>query len=375
MLWLGLLMPVAYIPGWTGAMVITGWVVLSLALPILLLQKVKMDWTWSLGIAFLAYATLSVLWAPIWQQAIWDLWLTYVLAFCFVLGATRDPRLLWVGMACALGVSDVVAIFQKLDYHPLFATPGWYQAGVFVNPDMFGETAALVSIGLIASRTYWPLLLTLPPIYFTQSRTVYVAYTVVIAYAMWERWRWKAAVPCLLVLLATASYVTSRYQSSIQERIAIWEDTIDGITLTGRGAGSFFILYPEFARRTDTMHTRPEDPHNEFLNLAFEYGAGALPLLALLALGFTAAGPERYILVAFLTIAFFSFPTRIPTEGMVGLVALGRLCRYRNIPRPNFLDWRPVRTSRSSRDGLRVVSLEPLRAHAHRLRWNRADGY
>jgi hypothetical protein len=356
-------------------MVITGWVALSCILPFLLLRKVEMDWVWSLGIAFLAYATLSSFWAPTWQQAVWDLWLTYVLAFCFVLGTTRHPRQLWMGMALALGVSDVIALFQKAGYHPLFASDSWYQAGNFVNPDMFGETAALVSIALIASRTYWPLLLTLPPIYFTQSRTVYVAYTVVIAFAVWERWRWKAIVPCLLALLTTGYFVTSRYPDSIKERVAIWEDTVDGITIFGRGAGSFFMLYPEFARRTDTMHTRPEDPHNEFLNLAFEYGIGALPLLALLALGFTASGPERYVLVAFLAIAFFSFPTRIPTEGMVGLVALGRLCRAGNIPWPNYLGWGSARAAWAACSRWRGVPLEPIRAHTRGIRRPLTGGY
>ena len=150
MFWLGLLMPVVYVPAWTGAMVITGWVALSCILPFFFLRKIEMDWTWSLGLAFLFYATLSLAWAPIWQQAIWDLWLTYVLAGCFLLGATRDPRALWVGMAVALSIADVIALFQRMGYHPLFASDSWYQAGNFVNPDMFGETAALVSVALIS---------------------------------------------------------------------------------------------------------------------------------------------------------------------------------------------------------------------------------
>ncbi len=180
---------------------------------------------------------------------------------------------------------------------------------------------------------------------------------------MWERWRWHALVPCLLVMMGIGTYVTSKYQSSIQERLAIWEDTAEGLTIPGRGAGSFFMLYPEFARRTDTMHTRPEDPHNEFLNLAFEYGVGALPLLTLLALSFTAAGAERYVVVAFLAIAFFSFPSRIPTEGFVGMVALGRLCRRGNIPWPKFLAWRPICSVRQACFSRRALSLEPIRAY------------
>lgn len=360
---LGLLLTASYVPGWTDATILSGWVVLSLTLPFFLFNKIEMGPGHWLGLVFLAYATLSLAWAPVWQQGVWDLWLTWTLAFCFCLGAQRyDPRL-WVGMALGLAVSDGFAVAQWFGYHPIFANAFGTEPGTYINPDMFGETACLVTIALIATRCYWPLVLTIPPIYFTQSRTVYVAYAAVIALALWDRWRWMALIPCLLLTLSVGALVTSNHRASTAERFALWQDTAEGVTAWGWGAGSFFMLYPRYARRTDTMYTRPEDPHNEYLNLAFEYGIASLAAFAILACGLAARGPERYILVAFLAIAFFSFPTRIPTEGFVGMVALGRLCRAGNMAWVHQLLRRSRGLGRSYLPRGADRSLESLPAH------------
>lgn len=337
MIGLGAILTAAYVPGWTDAAILSGWIVLSIMLPFYLFDRIEMGPAHWLGLIFLAYATLSILWAPVWQQAIWDLWLTWACAFAFCLGAQRYSLKVWVGMALGLTVCLGFAIAQWFGAKVIFANNNGTYAGTYVNPDMFGETACLISIALIATRCYWPLVFTLPPIYLTQSRTVYVAYAAAIALAAWDRWRWIAVVPVVILTLGVGWFVTSNTPQrvhatdAIAERFAIWRDTIDGTTWAGRGAGSFYMLYPEFAKRTDTMYTRPEDPHNEFLNLAFQYGLGALPVLAVLGIGLFAPGPERYILAGWLAIAFFSFPARIPTEAFVGMVALGRLCRAGNL--------------------------------------------
>lgn len=389
MIGLGMILTAAYVPNWTGAAVLSGWVVLSLMLPFYLLRRVEMGLSHWLGLIFLAYATLSILWAPVWQQAVWDLWLTWVLAFAFCLGAQSDEiewvpaggcappigvkrkplRKLWIGMALGLSVCDGFALAQWLGYHPIFANNQITFAGSYVNPDMFGETACLLTIALITVRAWWPLILTVPPIYFTQSRTVWVAYVAAIAFWAWERFRWRAVLPALILILGVGLFVTSNTASrphatdAIEERFALWQDTLGGITPTGWGAGSFYMLYPAFANRTDTMYTRPEDPHNEFLNLAFEYGLGAIPAIAVLALGFLGRGPERYILVAFLSIAFFSFPTRIPTEGFIGLVALGRLCRRGNLAWADELLGRSRDYCRALLSRRRDRALQPLHPH------------
>ena len=75
---LGLLLPIAYVPGYTGTDILTGWIVLSITLPFLLLSPVKMGLGHWLGLIFLSYATLGLTWAYVPTQAVWDLWL-----FCF----------------------------------------------------------------------------------------------------------------------------------------------------------------------------------------------------------------------------------------------------------------------------------------------------
>jgi hypothetical protein len=320
-----------------------------------------------LGLLFLAYATASILWAPIWQQAVWDLWLTWILAFCFCLGAARyDPRL-WIGMAVGLAFSDCIALSQSFGYQLIYENGDWNRAGNFVNPDMFGETATLVSVALIASRIYWPLVFSVPAICFAQSRTTYIAIACVIAFMAWERWRWAAIIPSVLALLIAGWFATSSRHDAIQERFALWEDTASGITPFGRGAGSFFMLYPEFAKRTDTMYTRPEDPHNEYLNLAFEYGIGALPIILLFSWAMVGGDRARWVCAAFACIALFSFPTRIPTEGFVGMVALGRLCRDRDWAWLIDLGRRPLGYARAGISRCKAITMEQVYPHPARI--------
>lgn len=359
-------MTASYVPAWTGGAIISGWVVLSCLLPFFLFRPISMGWGHWLGLTFLTYATIALWWAPVPIQGVWDLWQLWLLGFAFCLGASaasHEIKRLWVGMALGLSVCLGFAIAQWFGYNPIFANNFGAYAGAYVNPDMFGETACLLTIALIAARTYWPLLLTLPPIYLTQSRTVYVAYSAVIAFALWERFRWWAVVPCLLVMLGASWYVTLKHKDSIAERYAIWADTYSGLTWRGRGPGSFYMLYPAFAKRTDTMNTRPEDPHNEFLNLAFNYGLGAIPILALLALGMLSSGPERYVVLAFIAIAAFSFPTRIPTEGFVGMVALGRLCARGRVAWLDELGRRPRAALRALRARGTARALEQVHSY------------
>lgn len=328
MFWLGLIIPISYIPLWTGQDILTGWSVLSIALPFLFLRRVQLGIGHYLGIAFLAYATLSMLWTENKTQGVWDLWILGCLAGCFLLGATRDLRPLILGTAIGLGINDLVAIPQAFGWAGIYETSIGLPAGLFVNRDIFGETAVLVSIGLLTQRLWWPLVLTLPPIAFTGSRTALVACFVCGGLWLWEQFRWRGLfVPLASIPLLGLVVFHHGWDGSVALRLAMWQDTIGGLTWFGHGPGSFFSLYPEFAVRTDTMATRPEDPHNDYLGFAFQYGLGAIPLFGLLATALASRNQNRYILLGFLTIACFDFPWRMPIEGLLGMAALGSICR------------------------------------------------
>src|ERR1700691_1263174 len=170
---LGLLLPLVYIPTLTGFMVLTGWCVLSCALPFFFLREVRMGPGHWLGIMFLAYACVAEAWAPIPAQGVWDLWLMGCCAGMFLLGATYDLRPLYVGLAWGIGINTVIGFAEHFGWHAIVGDPGF--DGVFFNPDMFGETATLVTVALVASGLWRLLPLTVIPIYITRTRAGLVA--------------------------------------------------------------------------------------------------------------------------------------------------------------------------------------------------------
>jgi len=347
----GFVLAICFIPGWTGFAIPTGWVLLSCTLPLLMWRKVEVGLEHVLGLAFLAYAVLSLLWTPIPQQGVWDLWNLAILGGCFMFGSTKvDATGLYVGLACGVGVSTLLAFFQEYaGWQGLYQF--WHPAGLFVNPGVLGDTAAIVTVAVLASRLWWPALLTAPAIYLSSSRTAVVACAVAALVAIWSlssevigaKAKRQVAIAFTLAVALIAGALVWRstahrepnWLTSPTERMAIWLDTASGLTLWGRGAGSFLITYPAFAHHTDTMATRPENAHNDILEYIFQYGLGVLPLALLAALALRPFPcPERYIFITFIALAFFSFPTRIPIEGFLGAFAMGRLCGSRALLRP-----------------------------------------
>lgn len=150
----------------------------------------------------------------------------------------------------------------------------------------------------------------------------------VLAVFCWcvARWRWKAvlaAVPLGLLLFAGSAqkWVDER---SFDEHLAIWEDTIDGIGVWGRGIGSYYTLYPQHATREDTSLARPDHAHSDPLELAFELGAPGAVLAAafFLACLSGALERERLVLMALAIEACAGFPLHnAGTQFLFGLVA------------------------------------------------------
>lgn len=342
----GFALATIFVPGWTGAAIPTGWVLLSIALPLMLWNKARWHYEHTLGVAFLAHAGLSTLWTPVPLQGIGSLWLLSILTGAFLFGSIHQQFApLYRGLAIGVAISTALAIPQLyFDWQGIYQF--WRPAGLFINPGVYGETCALVLVALIASRQYWPTLLVAPGIYLSSSRTAVVACAAAAIVAAWDKvaslgpdrpalWQNPYVLSSTVVLallgciaLHSTLHREPNWWTSPAERLAIWRDTADGLTWAGRGAGSFLITYPLVASRTDTMATRPEHAHSDVLELAYEFGLGTLPLAILVALALCApVAPERYLLVAFLAIAALSFPLRLPVEGFLGAFALGRLCR------------------------------------------------
>lgn len=328
---LGFLLAVCCIPGWNSFAVQTGWVVLSFALPFLLVRRLDLGPAHWLGLGFLSFAVISLAWTPLWEQGIWALWLLAVASGGFILGSSElDFKRLYVGLAWGIGISLNIAIFQYLGWNRLPQYGGGL-VGLFVNPGVFGEVAALVTIGLVAYGAWTPLLFTIPSVAISGSRTALAALAAAASLALFRATGWKAIVGVLILLVALGAWSSRRGLASMTERANIWMDTVQALTPFGHGTGSFVTLYPAYATRTDTMSIRPETPHNEYLELAFEYGLGSFLLGGILLLAFlgNSRGPERYAAVGFLLVAAFGFPRQIPIATLLGSLALGRLCAGR----------------------------------------------
>ena len=306
----GFLLASAYIPGVTGTAVHTGWLFLSATLPWILRDRLL----YLLRMPFLWFAILGLAWTPIFAQGIYDLWRLCCLAAGFALGATRtNTSGLLKGLAVGVGFTTLI----------------W----AYVNPNILGEIAALVTVGLVAYELWWWLPLTLPGLALSNSRSALLAVAVVGALACYRRW---GILGVLIVgFLASEGAIIATfhgnkadhgYSGNIWGRVAIWENTIDGFTWLGRGPGSFIITYPVFASRTDTATSREEDAHNDYLQLIYQYGLGTILLFPILFWGLLGPlVPERYVFIAFSVICAFNFPLALPATGFLGAFVLGRL--------------------------------------------------
>jgi hypothetical protein len=332
---LGVVLVTCYVPGWTGYAVPTGWLFLSAVLPFLLRREV-----YRLLNPFTVFAAVSLMWTASIAQGIYDLWKIALLGGAFLLGSMSiiETRRVYLGMAVGLSVSAALALAQWWTGGGiLFAAAGQYSrpAGLFLNPNVFGEIAALVSVGLLTSNIYWPLLWTVPSVLLSESRTGFLA--LVAVGITWSANRYLSVFLAIFV----AAFVFIKPMDFLGYRWQIWQSAYAGLTWFGRGAGSYVITSPEFSGfHSEIMPNREEDAHNEFLQLAYQYGLGALLLLPVLII--VLVGPaisERYVLYAFCLIALLNFPLEVPPTGFLGLFAMGRLWRDRDLVWP---DW-PIR--------------------------------
>lgn len=170
MILLGLLISLAFIPGYTGVTGETTWAALSCVLPLTLWRKGEFTLLHWLGASFLAYACLSLAWANDPYDGVYGLWLVAIWALCFWLGSTTASlRRLYIGLALGLSISSAVSVGQWLGYHPVLQSSGDYP-GLLYNKMIHGEAIALVIVALVTERLWWYVPTLLPGLYLANSR-------------------------------------------------------------------------------------------------------------------------------------------------------------------------------------------------------------
>lgn len=324
MFYLAAILPIVYVAGYTGAYMPTQWAVLSLTLPLSLWRPApRMVLNW-LGGLFLAYAAFA---AAAWQDnlytAVLGLWYLFIWALAFRWGTTlTDLRSMWKGLAVGLSISSLVALaqhfgaaFPAIDYDTHGRAPG-----LLFNPVVSGLACSIVIIGCISNHLwrYTPLLFL--GLALSGSRGGWLI-LVIIAIARLTR-VWIALTLFMLGAL-TFSYFAG---DSDHQRLIIWGIAIHGLTALGWGPDSFNDVYAIIPDAVGPQLNHLEFAHNDYLQLLFEYGLGAIPLLALLACTITRTANRNWpALFACAIAACFAFPLYHPLTAFVFCVLAGHL--------------------------------------------------
>jgi O-antigen ligase len=267
----------------------------------------------TLFLAFSLWYSLSFIWSPNYYDAVWDLFLLLTATGIIICASQIDDlRPLYIGLTLGIVVS-----------FPL--------GGFYPNKDLAGEASAMLIAVILALSLngQWKLgFLVLPLVtilFLSQSRSGWLGLLVVGFFIV--PWIWLRLV-YFIVLGSGVVLAVWHSPGSMNERIAIWSDTIKGVTFFGNGLGSFWTLFPYL--ESHGLPVRPADAHNELLNIVFEQGliGGFLVILMLwfvMAAGGRDAPPERALLACALPIALVEFPFHTPLGLFLVCCAVGRL--------------------------------------------------
>jgi hypothetical protein len=306
-----------------------------------------MPWTKVPGIgaivAFLAYAALSVAWSPVPLESVNTVWQCVLVAMGFALATQGDTRWLWRGAAAGMAVNSAVVLAQLFGWDGVAqAGPGAMPAGLFVNSNVLGWTAAVVFAWAYGRREWIAAAAVVPCFlcWFLVPRpdgvelvvgNITSAIAVVCALAplsvrstrLWWMWGIALATVAAAALLAKSPHLHERFDYVLY--------TVRNLEWFGFGAGSWPAEYPRIAQ-LPIFEWRPEHAHADFIEALAEYGLGVLLLLPagwrlLRGWGTGACAGERASLVAFGVCALAGFPAHEPATAFLAASAAGALCR------------------------------------------------
>lgn len=327
MFWLGLLLSVCYVPGFVGASIPTQWVVLSAILPAFLWSRsLPPTLGHKLFFIWIIYALASLAWSLNWHSAGWGLWLLFIWALSFHYGSLyHDLRPLWKGLAIGLSFGTAVAIAQAADWSLVELADPLRPAGLLFNSSLFGICLGLVLVSLVAHRLWWFIPIPTLGLVLSGSR----GGVVVLAIGLIANWSKTAAIA---TVAAGACLFAWSLDPSDSQRLQIWGVALQALTPFGHGPGSFLDLHYAYAAKSVVIH--PEFAHNDLLQLAYEFGIGAIAPYAILGLAIaTCRGPAWPTLFAFLVASLFFFPLYSPLPAFIGFVVAGHSLRAWSLAR------------------------------------------
>jgi len=257
-----------------------------------------------------------------------------ICALALWLGTTL-PSLtqLWRGLALGLSISSFVAIGQWLGFESVYrniaAAPGY--SGLLFNSTVSGSAIALVILTLVCERLWFYIPALTPGLYLSHSRGAYLILTVGL---LAKYVHWTIALLIIALCGLAAIYFVD---SSNALRLQIWGVAYAKLTPWGWGVGSFYDIWYQ----SNAVLIHPEFVHNDYLQLAFEFGWGAIPAYAILAGALTRTHSAGWpVAVGFATCMAFYFPLACPLIAFLGCVVTGHVLRE-----PSYL-WAPLFRSR-----------------------------
>lgn len=304
---------------------------LCVALLVWLIPSVR----WSLsGGLLLGLALVSFAWAPEPLNALNGILQLGLLAGAFVVGRAGCAENIFQGAAWGMIVNSALAIAQSLGWHPVMEVSTASPAGLFGNRDFMAEAALIVVIPLVWNRRWLMTAALMPALMLPLDRTVILAGGLVTALVVWKLSRTVTiiAVSMACIGAAVVSLSPAKFHSA-QDRIELWKDTFNGLTVMGRGVGQFYNTFPESAIHQPIERIRSDHAHNDWLELAYELGIVGIVLGGIFAAG-VLSGPTSWEKLAFLALCVmscFAFPLHNPTTGILGLVAAGGVYRRRDM--------------------------------------------
>jgi O-antigen ligase len=344
---LGFLLAIAFNPfTFTGA-TSPRWALLAVALPFLCLRSPPGNFTIThlLGLVFIAWASITL----IWTANLWDglaaLILIIILTSAFVYGTRlQSLNYIFTGMALGISVSSLILIIPPL--HNLPSIVLLYPHGLFGNRNMLAEVAVLTALGCLAYKQYWYIPGLLPAIFWQPiTRGAILAGLAGFGCWLWPRSKTLTAVLAGAVCIAALAAYSLDYRiGSVDERLAAWQAILSHITLSGHGLGSLYTLSPYLTDHWDTTVQRLDHAHNEAIEVLFELGIiGLAAYIAIIAIALgSAAADIRIVLVGFLVISCVAFPWHIPANAFIGALCLGHAVRHGAALRWRDFHWRSI---------------------------------
>ncbi len=310
---------VVFVPNLTGAAIPSGWLFLLAVLPWFIWRRVEMGVPHWAGLLFLAYAVASLFWSSSAFNGVFTIATFLVIGMAFLLGERADLRSVTIGLGLGF-IPSLIVGFLQWSKHDIGSDP---IIGLFISQSLFGDIAALILIMAVTQRLWWIVPIMLPAIVMAGTKSSYLALLVAFVVWTWQHNRREEAALAIVSVLFVfiVSYFFNYRVSGSLQRLEIWSAIIPQLTLLGHGAGS---LEESFFSTVFASGERIANAHNDFLQLAFEFGAPGLAV----ALAFT---PQLRspTFAAFAVLAFIQWPLEFPIIAFIGAVSAGAAYRER----------------------------------------------